>query len=84
MSKYIIERVIPGAGHLTAKQLEAIFQISNDVLIKLGPLVKQVHSYLTDDKLYCIYITPDNEVIRKHARKVGIPSNNISEIIEVI
>ncbi len=84
MPKYIIEREIPGAGQLTDKQLEAIFQISNDVLDKLGPLVKWEHSYLTNDKLYCVYTAPNKDVIRDHARKVGIPANNISEILEVM
>jgi Protein of unknown function (DUF4242) len=84
MPKYIIEREIPGAGHLTGSQLEAIIQVSNDALTRLGPQIQWEQSYLTDDKLYCIYTAPDKEVIRDHARSVGIPANRINEIIEVI
>ena len=84
MPKYIIEREIPGAGHLNDKQLEAILQISNDVLLEIGPEIQWDHSYLTDNKLYCIYSAPSKELISEHARKVGIPANNISEVIEVI
>lgn len=84
MPKYIIEREIPGAGHLTGPQLEAIIQISNDALARFGPHVQWEQSYLTEDKFYCIYTAPNKEVIRAHARSVGIPANNISEIIEVM
>ncbi|MEP7141454.1 MAG: DUF4242 domain-containing protein [Ferruginibacter sp.] len=84
MPKYIIEREIPGAGHLTGLQLEAIIQVSNDALARIGPQIQWEQSYLTDDKLYCIYTAPNKELIRTHARSIGIPANNISEIIEVI
>jgi len=84
MPKYIIEREIPGAGLLTDKQLEAITQVSSDVLAQIGPQISWEHSYLTDNKMYCIYTAPNKEMIRDHARKVGIPANNISEIIEVL
>ncbi|MEP7109320.1 MAG: DUF4242 domain-containing protein [Ferruginibacter sp.] len=84
MPKYIIEREIPGAGHLNDSQLEAILQVSNDALTRLGPQIKWEQSYLTDDKIYCIYTAPDKEMIRVHARSVGIPANNISEVLEVM
>jgi hypothetical protein len=84
MPKYIIEREIPGAGHLTGSQLEAILQVSNDELTRMGPQIQWVQSYLTDDKIYCIYNAPDKEMIRVHARTIGIPANNICEVIEVI
>ena len=84
MPKYIIEREIPGAGHLTGSQLEAILQVSNDELARMGPQIKWEQSYLTENKIYCIYISPDKETIRAHARRIGIPANNISEIIELL
>lgn len=84
MPKYIIEREIPGAGHLNDKQLEAILQASNEVLSQIGPQIKWDHSYLTDNKIYCIYSAPNKEMISEHARRVGIPANNIAEVIEVM
>ncbi len=84
MTKFIIEREIPGAGQFTKKQLEAVIQTSNDILGQIGPQIKWEHSYLTNNKIYCIYSATNKELIRDHARKVGIPANNISEIIEVI
>jgi len=84
MPKYIIEREIPGAGNLTGSQLEAILQVSNDELTRMGPQIHWEQSFLTDDKIYCIYTAPDKDMIRKHARTVGIPANKISEVIEVL
>lgn len=84
MPKYIIEREIPGAGHLTGSQLEAVLQVSNDELARMGPQMQWEQSYLTDDKIYCIFTAPNKEMISEHARSVGIPANNISEVIEVI
>ena len=84
MPKYIIEREIPGAGQLTGPQLEAILQVSNDELVKMGPQIHWEQSYLTNDKIYCIYTSPDKKMIRDHARALGIPANNINEIIEVM
>lgn len=84
MPKYIIEREIPGAGHLTDSQLEAILQVSNDALSVLGPQMHWEQSYLTDDKIYCIVTAPNKEMICVHARTVGIPANNICEVIEVM
>ena len=84
MPKYIIEREIPGAGHLTSSQLEAILQVSNDALARLGPQIQWEQSYLTEDKIYCIYNAPNKEIISTHTRSVGIPANTISEVLELI
>ena len=84
MPKYIIEREIPGAGLLNENQLEAILQSANDVLTKIGPQIKWDHSYLTDNKIYCIYTAPNKEIISEHARTVGIPANNIAEVLEIL
>ena len=84
MPKYVIEREIPGAGNLSAEHLHAISQKSCDVLNKLGPQIQWVESYVTGDKVYCIYISPNEELIREHARQGGFPANRISEIKTVI
>lgn len=84
MPKYIIEREIPGAGHLSGSQLEAILHVSNNELSRMGPQIHWEQSYLTDDKIYCILTAPDKDMIRRHARAVGIPANNICEVIEVL
>jgi len=80
MPKYIIEREIPGAGSLSPDQLQAISHTSCGVLSKLGPGIQWVHSFVTQDKVYCIYIAPNEELIREHARQGGFPANRISEI----
>jgi len=80
MPKYVIERELPGAGQLTDDQLTAISQTSCGVLRKLGSEIQWVHSYVTDDKIYCIYIAPNEEMIREHARQGGFPANRISQI----
>jgi Protein of unknown function (DUF4242) len=80
MPKYVIEREIPGAGSLTAGQLQAIAQKSCSVVNKLGPSIQWVHSYVTDDKIYCIYIAASEQVIREHAAQGGFPANRISEV----
>jgi hypothetical protein len=80
MPKYIIERDIPGAGKLTASDLQAISQKSCSVLRNLGPEVQWVESYVTDDKVYCVYIAPSEALIRQHAEQGGFPANRISEI----
>jgi hypothetical protein len=82
--KYLIERDIPGAGKLTPQQLQAISQTSCGVLRKLGPEIQWVHSYVTDDKIYCIYIAPNEGLIREHASQGGFPANRISEISSTI
>jgi len=84
MPKYVIERELPGAGKLTSEQLQAISQTSCGVLRNLGPEIQWVQSYVTDDKIYCIYIAPDEQLIRKHATLGGFPANRISEIRTMI
>ena len=84
MPKYVIEREIPKAGQMSTEQLQAISQKSCSVLNKLGPQVQWVHSYVTDDKIYCVYIAPNAEACRKHAEMGGFPCNRVSEIREVI
>lgn len=84
MPKFVIERDLPGAGKLTAHELQAISQKSCGVLRNLGPQIQWVQSYVTADKIYCIYIAPDEETIREHARQGGFPANHIQEIKTVI
>ena len=84
MPKYVIEREIPGAGKLTPQELQGISQTSCGVLQKLGPQIQWLHSYVTDDKVYCVYIAPNEEVIREHAAQGGFPANRISEVKSVI
>ena len=84
MPKYVIERDIPGVGKLSAAELQAISQKSCEVLHNLGPQVQWVQSYVTDDKIYCIYIAPNEEAVREHARQGGFPANKISQIRSMI
>lgn len=84
MPKYVIERDIPGAGRLTPDQLQAISQTSCGVLRELGPSVQWLHSYVTDDKIYCVYIAPNEKLVREHAQKGGFPANRVSEVRGVI
>lgn len=84
MPKYVIEREIPNAGKLNAEQLKAISQTSCSVLLKLGPQIQWIHSYVTDDKIYCIYIAPNKEMIMEHAKLGGFPANSVSEIANII
>ena len=84
MPHYVIEREIPGAGKLSPQELQAISQTSCGVLQKLGPQIQWVHSYVTDDKVYCIYIAPSEELVREHARQGGFPANRVSVVREVI
>jgi hypothetical protein len=80
MPKYVIEREIPGAGNLSPQELQSVSQTSCNVLRKMGPDIQWVQSYVTADKVYCIYIAPNEEMIREHAREGGFPANSISEI----
>jgi hypothetical protein len=80
MPKYVIEREIPGAGKLTDDQLQAISQKSCGVLRNLGPSIQWVESYVTDDKIYCVYIAPNEEMVRQHASQGGFPASRISEV----
>lgn len=84
MPKYLIEREIPGAGKLTQEELRAISQKSCSVLNRLGPRIQWVESYVTDDKVYCVYVAPDEAMVRQHAEEGGFPANRISEIKSVI
>lgn len=84
MPRYVIERDIPGAGRLPASELHAIAQKSCGVLQKLGPSVQWVESYVSDDRIYCIYIAPNAEAVREHARLGGFPANRVSEVRAVI
>jgi len=84
MPKYVIEREIPGAGKLTPEQLQGISQKSCGVLKSLGPKIQWVESYVTDDKVYCVYIAPSEALIREHAKLGGFPANRISEVRRMI
>lgn len=84
MKKFIIERNIPGAGQMSAQDLNAVSQKSCSVLRGLGPDVQWIESYVTDDKVYCVYLALDAELIRKHAELGGFPANRISEVKAVI
>ena len=84
MPKFLIERELPGAGRLSPDELRGISQTSCGVLQRLGPTIQWVQSYVTDDKIYCVYIAPDAEIIREHARQGGFPANRVVEIRGVI
>ena len=84
MPKYVIERDLPGAGDLTADELHSISQKSNKVITELGPEIRWLTSYVTDDKIYCVYVAPDKDVIEEHARCGGFPANRITKVSAVI
>ena len=84
MPKYVIERNLPGAGDLTADELRSISQKSNKVIAELGPELRWLTSYVTDDKLYCVYVAPDKDVIEEHARCGGFPADRITKVSVVI
>src|SRR5438045_9281405 len=84
MPKYVIEREIPEAGKLSAEQLQAISQKSCGVVKDLGPQIQWVQSYVTDNKIYCVYIAPNEAMVREHARQGGFPANRVSEVRQVI
>jgi hypothetical protein len=84
MPKYVIEREIPGAGKLSQQEIQAISAKSCGILREMGPQIQWVQSYVTDDKVYCVYIAPNPEAVQEHARRGGFPANKISEIKEVI
>jgi hypothetical protein len=84
MPKYIIERELPGAGGLSAEEMRGVSQKSCEVLKQMGPQIQWVESYVTDDKIYCVYIAPSEEQIREHASQGGFPANRISEIKKMI
>jgi Nickel responsive protein SCO4226-like len=80
MPKYVIERDIPGVGNVTPADVVAISQKSCSVLNNMGPTIQWLHSYVTQDKIYCVYIAPNEEMVREHARQGGFPANSVSEI----
>lgn len=84
MPKFVIEREIPGAGKLTPEQLKGISQTSCGVLSKMGPQIQWVESYVTNDKIYCVYVAPNEEMVREHARQGGFPANSVSRVATVI
>jgi hypothetical protein len=84
MKTYLIERIIPGAGDLTADQLKGISQTSCTVLKEMGPKIEWQHSYVTGDKIYCVYKAESKELIEEHAKKGGFPANSVSEVATII
>jgi hypothetical protein len=84
MPKFVIEREIPGAGNLTNEQLKAIAQTSCDVLRKMGSEIQWKHSYVAGDKIYCVYIAPNEDMVREHAKQGGFPANAVSEVSYII
>jgi hypothetical protein len=84
MPKYVIEREIPGAGDLSAEELQGISQTSCNVLNDMGPQIQWVQSQVTDDKIYCTYIAPNEDMVRQHAEQGGFPANKVSEVRAII
>ncbi len=84
MKTYVIERVIPGAGELTQEQLKGISQTSCSALMEMGPVIEWQHSYVTGDKVYCVYNAESKELVEEHAAKGGFPANSISEVGAII
>lgn len=84
MPKYVIERDIPGVGDSTADTLKTVSQTSCNVLTELGPSIQWIHSYVTGDKIYCVYSAPNEDLIREHASRGGFPANRISEVKTII
>lgn len=84
MPKYVIEREIPGVGGLSREQLHAISQKSCGVLSQLGPQIQWVESFVTGDKIYCVYIAPSEDLVREHATQGGFPANRVSEVVTMI
>jgi hypothetical protein len=84
MPKYVIERDLPGAGNLTAAQLQGISQTSCAVLQEMGPTIQWLQSYVTDDKIYCVYIAPDEGAVRRHAQQGGFPATRVSPVRAMI
>ncbi|MEY2537854.1 MAG: hypothetical protein QOG67_1594 [Verrucomicrobiota bacterium] len=84
MPKYVIEREIPGAGDLSQEQLKGISQKSCEVLKELGPQIQWIQSYVTSDRIYCVYIAPNEKMVREHAQRGGFPADRVSEIKHII
>lgn len=84
MPKFVIEREIPGAGKLPPQELKAISQKSCGVLVSMGPKIQWVQSFVTDDKIYCVYVAPDEQTVRQHAKQGGFPANSVARVRSVI
>ncbi len=84
MPKYVIEREFPGAGKLTPAELQAVSKKSCSVLARLGPQIQWLESYVTDEKIYCVYIAPNEEMVREHAKQGGFPVNRVSKVARII
>lgn len=84
MQQFVIEREVPGAGSLSESELQALSLRSLEVLNELGPQIRWLHSYVTEDKVYCVYLAPDENIIREHARRVGIPADRVSAVRRLI
>ena len=84
MPRYVIERTLPGAGKLSDRDLKALSIKSRGVLYEMGPEINWVESFVTDDKIYCVYVAPDAEAIREHARRGGFPADSVSEVHAII
>ena len=84
MPKFVIEREIPNAGKLSPQDLKAISQKSCGVLSKLGPQIQWVQSYVTNDKIYCVYVAPNEQMVREHAKQGGFPANSVARVMTVI
>ena len=84
MPEYVIEREVPGAGKLTEEQIREVSLKSLEVLKDLGPRIQWLHSYVTDEKIYCVYFAPDEELIREHGRRAGVPVNRVSAVRKLI
>lgn len=84
MQQFVIEREVPGAGSLSESELRTLSLRSLEVLNELGPQIQWLHSYVTEDKVYCVYLAPDENIIREHARKVGIPADRVSAVRRLI
>ncbi len=84
MPKYLIEREIPGAGKLSQQDLQSISEKSCGILNSIGPAIQWVESFVTQDKIYCVYIAPDEAMVRDHAQKGGFPANSVSRIVTMI
>jgi hypothetical protein len=80
MPRYVIEREVPDVGNLSDAELEKVSRKSLDVLKEMGPEIQWLHSYVIDNKIYCVYLAPDEDAVREHARRVGLPANRVSAV----
>jgi hypothetical protein len=84
VAQFVIEREVPGAGNLTEEQIREVSLKSLEILSDMGPQIQWLHSYVTDDKVYCVYLAPDDAQIREHARRLGLPANRVSAVRRLI